>query len=174
MRLILFFIMIFYSYLFSFENTNDSSNTLIEIYLLRINSSSIHEDGICGKLEVKKDDLVNNPFINDFEIIGYDTTTFTIFITDSARKRISILEPSLPIGIPFVITVNKKPVLSGYFWNPVSSWGCNWYVIFADNDNKLNIINELPPKRNKDLDDQRLNKDMIQAFKESKRIVNSK
>lgn len=84
-----------------------------------------------------KDDLRKYPFIKDNEIISVDFENAEIILKREASLRIIKLKPGRN-GIQFVITVNGKPNLGGYFWNPYSSLMCNSnYIQYKLSDFKL-------------------------------------
>jgi hypothetical protein len=99
-------------------------NYSVEIYLLPYKQLTT-KGNISKEFEVKKKDLPSMPFINDDEIVLFDTSTYRITFLKVAAKRISALKPSLPAGIPFVLTVDREPILTGYFVNELSSFGCS-------------------------------------------------
>src|SRR5690606_24550528 len=84
------------------------------------------------------------PFLRDDDIDYYDTSNNKIFITKDASKRIAALKPKLNVGIPFVLTVDRQPILTGYFWNNASSFGCAAYVLFNTNDTTQRLLKGLP------------------------------
>ena len=69
------------------------------------------------------------PFIIDDEVVSFDTSSYKITFTKEAAKRIGELKPGLSVGIPFVLAVDREPILTGYFVNQLSSFGCAAYVM---------------------------------------------
>ena len=83
-----------------------------------------------GDYNVKLSDLKIEPFITDDEILSFDTENNKLVFDSIAANRIYQLEPNMIKGVQFVITVDKKPVLNGYFWSLHSSYSCNSYCIY--------------------------------------------
>ena len=113
-------------------------NYSVERYLLPSKHSKTN-DSIPEEFEVNKENLPTMPFINDDELVLFDTSSNKITFAKEAAKRIGTLKPSLPVGIPFILTVDREPVLTGYFVNQLSSFGCAAYVM----TNSSNVVQEL-------------------------------
>ena len=128
--------------------TSILAQSSIEVHLLR-KVRPMFDNRVVSGFEYDSSDVVREALIHDEEIVGYDSADSSILFTDSTAKRIGRLEPSLPIGIPFILTIDGEPVLSGYFWNPTSSFGCKTCVIFASNEPRQRIFNGLPPSEDK-------------------------
>jgi hypothetical protein len=118
-------------------------NYSIELYVLPDTKSTI-KNGLATEFEIKDTDLPTLPFIRDDDIDYYDTCINKIFITQDAAIRIAELKPKLNVGIPFVLTVDRKPILTGYFWSTFSSFGCASYVFFNSNDTTQKLLKGLP------------------------------
>ncbi|MFP5436390.1 MAG: hypothetical protein ACLGH8_01220 [Bacteroidia bacterium] len=84
-----------------------------------------------------KDDLQQKPFIKDDEILNLNLKTNTIEFTNLASEKIFKLKPHMGNGVQFVISVDKKPVMNGYFYNPYSSNGSTWNTIQYDDFKKI-------------------------------------
>ena len=141
----------------------------IEIYLL---NHFVQPDKGTNRFTVTDSDLQEKPLIDDCQIIGYDTVTFEYTIDTLACLRLSSLKPSLPIGIHFAITVDRKPTISGYFWNPVSSFGCDWYNIPVMCGQKVKIYKGLPEYSYPDIPEMRNDSRLISALIKSNRLLN--
>jgi hypothetical protein len=145
-------------------------NYSIELYILP-NSKSIVKNGLATEFEINNIDLPTLPFIRDDDIEYYDTSHDKIFISQDAAKRISELKPKLNVGIPFVLTVDRQPILTGYFWNTVSSFGCASYVLFNSNDTSQNLLRGLPEYSYVDsIIEKRRNYFFLQALERTGRI----
>ena len=118
-------------------------NYSIELYILTDAKSTI-KNGLATEFEIKDTDLPSLPFLRDDDIDYYDTSKNKIFITKDAAKRIAALKPKLNVGIPFVLTVDRQPILTGYFWNTASSFGCASYVLFNSSDITQKLLKGLP------------------------------
>ncbi|MFP5438390.1 MAG: hypothetical protein ACLGH8_11415 [Bacteroidia bacterium] len=82
-----------------------------------------------GKFTVVKSNLEYKPFIADEEISSFNSQTNIIAFDSSVVSRIRKLKPSMGTGTQFVIAVNKQPIVTGYFWNILSSFTCQSYNI---------------------------------------------
>lgn len=71
-----------------------------------------------GEFDVQKEDLEPEPFIKNCEIIGFDFEKSELVINNKATNRISEEIKELQ---QFVICVNNKPQIKGYFQNVMSS-----------------------------------------------------
>ena len=71
-----------------------------------------------GEFEVKKEDLEEEPFITNDEILGFDFEKSELVINNKATNRISKEIKELQ---QFVVCVNNKPQIKGYFQNVMSS-----------------------------------------------------
>ncbi len=118
-------------------------NYSIEIYLLKNLKPKI-ENGIVTEFKFQKNDLPVLPFISDDDIESFDTSLNKIYFKKEAAKRIGALKPDLKVGIPFVLTVDREPVLTGYFCNIFSSFGCGSYVLINLKDTALILKKGLP------------------------------
>ncbi len=145
-------------------------NYSVEIYLLANNHSNL-SDSISKELTIKKEDLPIVPFINDDEIEHFDTSNYRITFSREAAKRIGALKPSLSVGIPFVLTVDREPILSGYFVNIVSSFGCGAYVLSNTPQQVQELRKGLPEYYYKAIiSENRKNHFLIQALERTGRL----
>ncbi len=142
----------------------------VEIYLLKNRIPSIDNENwpsfAVRHFYATKNDIQDSAFISDTEILGYDTTLKNIRINKSAALKIASLEPEIPKGIQFVLTVNKEPILNGYFINRLTPEPVISYMIMNWNDTLCHIDRLLPGL---DIDD-RKNKNLIEAFKSTNRL----
>lgn len=83
-----------------------------------------------GKYNIKVSDLKNTPFIVDSEIFSFDVKNNELIMANSAANKIYGLNSNMIKGVQFVITVDGKPLLNGYFWDLLSSYTCNSYHIY--------------------------------------------
>jgi hypothetical protein len=142
----------------SFGQIENSQTCKVEIYLLKSVKSNL-DTAIksSGPFSANITDLADTAFIKDYEILGYtfkrDTIKFkdSIFIdnrqlievTSAVTERINNLKIPLCCGRQFALTVNGGIVNTGYFWNLVSSWGCDGITAFA-HGTKIEILRKLP------------------------------
>src|SRR5688572_5207208 len=102
-------------------------NYSVEIYTLK-NLPANTPDKKAVEFDITKEELPEMPFIIDDGIRLFDTTSFEITFSKEAAEKIGKLQPELAVGIPFVLTVDREPVLTGYFVNRLSSHGCAAYI----------------------------------------------
>ena len=111
------------------------------------------------------------PFINDDEIALFDSSTYKITFLKEAAKRIGTLKPSLSVGIPFVLTVDRQPVLTGYFVNQLSSFGCAAYVLTNTQNGVQELLKGLPEHQYKaSIAEKRKNLLFLQALERTGRL----
>jgi hypothetical protein len=97
-----------------------------------------------GKFVVGQSDFEIEPLITNDEVLGLNLDKSEFVLSKSARKKISQIKPSMKYGVQFVIAVNKKPCLTGYFRSNISSYIYNWNYIGYDYNN-----NNIDAKRDK-------------------------
>jgi len=85
-----------------------------------------------GKFVVSQNDFQAEPLVKDDEVLGLNLEKSELILSETARKKISQIKPSMKYGVQFVITVNKKPCLTGYFRSNISSYIYNWNYIGYD------------------------------------------
>lgn len=146
-----------------------NDNSKVEFYLLK---DFVFIESESKSFTIDIEDLSSTPFISDKSILGYDTLTYEFLIDTSACYALMELKPSLPIGIQFALTVDGIPILSGYFWNPISSFGCDWYTISAICDGKIRIHKGLPEHQNGQIPELRNDERLIKAIINSNRVIN--
>lgn len=139
-----------------------------------------------GKFEVIAGDVQSVPFINDDEIHSFDIQKHIITFDSVVIKRIAAYRPPKS---QFVVTINKKPVLMGYFWTGFTSHNPNWYSLWGSdaynldgkNKKQKSLILEFgAPKIVRDQREQRAsynkkrppyNPELIEAFSKSDRLI---
>lgn len=149
---------------FSQDNTSK-----IEIYLL---NNFVQTEKESKEFWIDSTDLEQEPIVSDSQIWGYDTLTYEIFIDTVVCKKFRNLKPALPIGIQFALTVDKMPIITGYFWNPVSSFGCDWYMIPNICSGRLKIYKGEPEHLNNDLPELRNSPKLINTVIQTNRLMN--
>lgn len=82
-----------------------------------------------GSFVANEQDLSKKPFIRHNEIIGFNFETSEIIFTASGMKKLWELKPNYAYSRQFVITANRKPILTGYFYNALSSSYVKHYYI---------------------------------------------
>ncbi len=112
-------------------------NKSAEYTLERYKNKSVRYDTIkkdfvyFGKFKAEKKDLQKKPIIEDAEIIGYDLKNSLIYLSESGMKKISKLHLNEKdnYGRQFVVCINNKPYIFGYFVNELTSFWPNTYEI---------------------------------------------
>ncbi|SCZ01242.1 hypothetical protein [Flavobacterium caeni] len=82
-----------------------------------------------GEFKIEVTNLNTLPFITDKEILSLDTEQSKLKLSKSACEKISQLPGFHREGLQFVITDNRIPIFSGYFWSTFSSYGSHWYCL---------------------------------------------
>jgi hypothetical protein len=151
----------------------------VEFYLLkRVIPNSDSTKGMRAQFNVVLSDLQDTAFIKDTDIISYsislDTTraaTDIVKISKSAALQLDKLKLPLCCGQQFAIVVNRHICYAGYFWNFVSSWGCDWITAFAKG-NAIAILRRLPDYNSKPGDsDARKDKVLLDCLEATNRLI---
>ncbi|PZR23081.1 MAG: hypothetical protein DI539_03930 [Flavobacterium psychrophilum] len=138
-----------------------------------------------GEFKVKASDLEKTPLISDEEItyLNLKSKEDKIVISPLAAKRIYKMYPENSYGNQFAITIDGKPVFTGYFWSYMSRYWCDWYQICVphpddnirnDGKNKeLSIYLGIRDGRRHDikLDSLSYPEELIKAFRFSNRLI---
>jgi hypothetical protein len=155
-RLLVLLLLFFINY--SFGQTINNMSSKIEFYLLKSVKSNIDTTKtLRAQFFVDKNDLEDTAFIKDNEILGYSFRNTNVKFKDAnildtrqafdvstiVTKRVENLKIPLGSGRQFALVVNGTIIYSGYFWNLISSWGCDGITAFA-NDTKIDILRKLP------------------------------
>lgn len=84
-----------------------------------------------GNFHFKKNDLQEQPFITNEEILGFDEENMKIIFAENIIEKF----PELPHKSQFVLTINKKPVMNGYFEYIYSSASVyDTFVLYFDKE----------------------------------------
>ncbi len=169
----------------AFGQTKNGQTCKVEVYLLKSVKPNLDTAlKLRGPFLANITDLPDTAFIKDHEIIGYtfkrDTIKFkdSIFIdnrqmfevTSAATDRINNLKIPLCCGRQFALTVNGNIIYTGYFWNLVSSWGCDGITAFA-HDTRIDILRKLPDYDFAiDSEDQRRNSILFDCLSKTNRL----
>lgn len=137
-----------------------------------------------GSYDAKENDLEDNPFIYENEIISFDFQTSEIEISASGVEKLWDLQSNFNYSRQFVITEDRKPILTGYFYSSFSSSYVKHFFIMHESGNdemkkpifekhKFRIEYNPESEYNFDLDkyDFKSNTEFYKAFKESGKIV---
>lgn len=128
-----------------------------------------------GRFEVNSNLIDSTPLIYDSEIINLNTQKGNLKFSESAIKKIKELKAPMQNGIQFVICDNKKPLLTGYFWNSYSSYGSTWNCIEYNN---IKVKDELKIYKGNGIDatkrtsiDFSKSIELIEAFRITNRLI---
>jgi len=147
-----------------------AQSPVVEIYLIKEKATIDTTEGP-DAFRVSKSDLPKEPFIRDSDILFYNDTTFELTFSAAAAERISALKPDLRIGIPFVLTIDRDPILCGYFTNFVSSFASGANSIPVIKSTVHRIQKGIPEYHfEKNIKERRNDKRLIQAMKSSGRL----
>lgn len=83
-------------------------------------------------------DLLGKPILTENDIKYFDWETQQIQLKESGKRKLDSLEIPLQ-GLAVAITINKDPIYGLWFWNVVSSFGCDWVCTFPKLDFKINF-----------------------------------
>ncbi len=106
----------------------------------KYNKNSTIPDSICQHyIDIKNNDIENEPFLNLTDIKYYSKTNNTIELTDSGKEKIKTLKPtSISIfGKPFIIVANGKKLIGGWFWTSYSSQWCDRISILIEEETEF-------------------------------------
>ena len=129
-----------------------------------------------GHFNSKQNDLQDEPFINDSEIIGIDFENSQIHFKKSVTENIYNSIPNWRkdnnIGKQFVLCHNKKIILNGYFLGSMSSVWSNTYQILYHNypddkrkNNKESVMFSIHDSINFEKNNLKKNKELYNAFR---------
>lgn len=94
----------------------------------------------CLDFKTQKSDLEKTPFITNEEIYGFDFNNSSISLSKSAMKKILKL-PN--IRKQFVVCINNKPELNGYFIvSPFNSYFIENYIFHYNYSKSKDSLNE--------------------------------
>ncbi len=158
-----------------FENEIKNDADFLRKFGANTTFDTLNNDIIfAGKFNFVSTKLNKEPTISDEEILMLDLDKNEIIFSESGRKQLSKLKGSL-YGIQFIMTDNKKPIMTGYLWNDFSPYWSNWNTISYSTDfNKKKKNRIFKGIGRQDLLGQPINfsnyTDLLIAFKESNRL----
>lgn len=160
------------------EKFKDDKQHIINEYLHKSRWDTIKDDFIfMGKFNVMPKDLQNEPFIRDNEIVSLNLKEDFLNLDATAVKKFTMLDNDMRYGTQFVIVVDDKALLTGYFLNYFSSYWCHTFHILytssPDNTNKNSSfeIFEGPIKYTCGINKPDYPKELIEAFRSSGRLI---
>lgn len=139
----------------------------VEIYLL---NRTVTRNGLPSYFVAKATDLKAAVFIADSDIVSYDTANYQLVISESAAARIWELHPPLQTGQAFAVAVDRRPVFTGYFYSPFSSFSFHSYVVPAGKSTTLQFQKGLPESKGTAIPERRKDHMLLAALKKSGRL----
>lgn len=112
----------------------------LEIYLVKHDYPDFtkkHSDSSCYYcFKPIKFDLFDSALIKQCDIEYFDWKSQVIKLNESGLKKLKALKIPLQ-GLAATIVIDKEPVYGFWFWNVVSSFGCDWVCTYPDLGFKL-------------------------------------
>jgi len=87
-------------------------------------------------LELQKKDLFENPLLEESDIEFFDWKEQQIKLTEIGKIKIKELKIPLQ-GLPMAMVLNGELIYGFWFWNDVSSFGCDRVFTYPKLDFKL-------------------------------------
>lgn len=142
-------------------STNAQDNGL-EFYIVNHSYPDLTEETAVKNcyycFKPKKSDLVGVPIVTQNDIEFFDWDRQQIKLTDSGIKKLDSLNIPLQ-GLAIALTINKEPIYGLWFWNEISSFGCDATCTFPRIDFKIKFG---MPFRNRQGTDPRYNNDLLE------------
>lgn len=118
--------------------------------------------------------IEKKPILKNIDVIAFDCTKSNIILKQDKSFNLSIKNKKIKHLKQFVITLNKKSMLNGYFFNVFSSSVCktNQIIFFGGNSKNLNLL--MLNYKNKRVLKLNLKQDypeLYHAFKNSNRLI---
>ena len=111
----------------------------ISIYKINLDSISFKKRKVsnCSNcLKINKEDLKKIPLLTENEIEEFDYENQQIKLTDKGKKIVYDLEIPLS-GLPVALTLDDQIIYGFWFWNAVSSFGCDRVYTYPKVDFKI-------------------------------------
>jgi len=86
-----------------------------------------------GEFDIKRENLEEEPFITNDEIIGFDFEKSNLILSGKSYEKFSSEIPPLS---QFIVCINNKPTIGGYLLSPMSSAYLENYAIYYFNYTK--------------------------------------
>jgi hypothetical protein len=81
-----------------------------------------------GEFDIRRENLKEEPFITNDEILGFDFEKSNVVVSGNSYYKFS--DKRIGNLNQFVICINKKPVINGYFLSGMSSAYIDWYAMY--------------------------------------------
>ncbi|BDD03909.1 hypothetical protein [Aureibacter tunicatorum] len=87
-------------------------------------------------LDIKTEDLFDKPILTELDFIEFDFTNQQIKLTEEGRKKLKNIEIPLE-GLPVAMLLNGEIIYGFWFWNIISSFGCDRVYSYPTLDFKI-------------------------------------
>ena len=159
----------------------DVDTTLLKDIPITVRYDTLNKEFIyAGSFHVNKNQIEPTPLIKNEDVLGLNIDNSEIKLSAEAANKIISLKPSMKGGIQFVITDNKNPVMTGYFWSSYSSYGSTWNNIEYDHTKKVDKPIFLRMYKGHGINAAKREaipfsdfKDLVNAFSQSDRLLNT-
>lgn len=116
-----------------------SNNNGIEIYLVKksypdFTQKNKPECYYC--LDINNEDLFEKPLLTEKDFKKFDWANQQIQLTDDAKQKIKELKIPLQ-GLPVAMVLNGEIIYGFWFWNEISSFGCDRVYTYPTLDFKV-------------------------------------
>ncbi|MBZ4034789.1 hypothetical protein K6T82_08425 [Flavobacterium sp. 17A] len=111
-----------------------SQKSEIEFFYVENYKNSNSDCKYCFDLEKAK--LSSVPLLNEKDIKHFNWQTQQIILTEKGKHKFTDLKIPLS-GLPVVLTLNGRKIYGLWFWNAVSSFGCDRVYTFPTIDFKI-------------------------------------
>lgn len=109
----------------------------LEVYQVKNIYPNFSQDVECHYCSTpKKEDLFDTPLISEKNIVKFNWETQKIELTEDAQNKINELEIPLQ-GLPVAFTINREIIYVFWFWNEISSFGCDRIYTYPKLDFKI-------------------------------------
>lgn len=160
------------------EKNESSISNINRLIRKNVRIDTIKKEFIyCGDFKATKEQLEKNPFIENSEIIEFNKTNSAFKFSETVKNKFEKIKSyDDKIGVQFVVCVNEKPVMFGYFIKGfMSSYYSENYLIQIGHkeqyNKKGNIRSYIGFGRRFQLLDTIKEKEFIKALKNTNRLV---
>jgi hypothetical protein len=165
-----------------FDQPSQMKSRKVEIYLVGNAQQTRGETQFFQPESLTSSDLL---FLSDSDIISYEMVGDTsdqnrtdlqyfLHLSEPGQEKLAHLDSvELCCGRRFIITVDRRPIFGGYFWNLFSSFSCDWIVAVWDQSSKRLVLERGYPSSQfaKGHADRRSDHYLLAAFQETGRLV---
>lgn len=130
-------IRVLFLWICGFFFVHELSGQGLEIYLVRHDYPDFTKKHFCSYcFKPAKVDLFDSALIIQSDIEYFDWKTQRVKLSENGLKKLKALKIPLQ-GLAAAISIDKEPIYGFWFWNVVSSFGCDWVCTYPDLGFKL-------------------------------------